>query len=83
MPSIDKAPQRSTDTNRHSKVLDVAQELSKSLPRTADALPAQEVERRDWACWNEQNKDAIATYNERIKSDGLPLARYRTFARGR
>jgi hypothetical protein len=58
MPRIDKAPPRSTDTNRLSKVLDVAQELSKSLAQTADVLPAQGVEHRYWECSNEQNKDA-------------------------
>ena len=44
---------------------------------------AQEVQRRYWERWNEQNKDAIAAYNQRIESEGLPLARYRTFAKGR
>ncbi|MEN9630618.1 MAG: hypothetical protein RJA10_3846, partial [Pseudomonadota bacterium] len=44
---------------------------------------AQEVQRRYWERWNEENKPAIEHYNARIAREGLPLARYRTFAKGR
>ena len=40
------------------------------------------MERRYWVQWNERNKDAIAAYNERIATHGLPLAKYRTFGKG-
>ena len=64
-------------------VLDMARELGMNLSQTVDTLLAQEVQRRYWERWNEQNKDAIAAYNERIEREGLPLAKYRTFAKGR
>ena len=44
-----------------------------------DALLAEEVKRQYWARWNEQNREAIDQYNERIEQEGLPLAQYRTF----
>jgi antitoxin CcdA len=46
-------------------------------------LLAEEVRRRYWERWNADNKDAIDAYNHRITRDGLPLAKYRSFAKGR
>ena len=54
-----------------------------NLSQTVDALLAEEVQRRYWARWNEDNKQAITDYNARIEREGLPLARYRTFMKGR
>ena len=54
-----------------------------NLSQTVDGLLAEEVRRRYWERWNEENKAAISAYNERIERDGLPLAKYRSFARGR
>ena len=83
MLNFDKAPKRPTNLSLNAKVLDMARELGMNLSQTVDALLAQEVQRRYWERWNEQNKDAIAAYNQRVESEGLPLARYRTFAKGR
>jgi len=54
-----------------------------NISQTVDTLLAEEVQRRYWARWNEANKEAIASYNARIERDGLPLAKYRSFAKGR
>jgi antitoxin CcdA len=83
MLNFDKAPKRPTNLSLNAKVLDMARELGMNLSQTVDALLAQEVQRRYWERWNEENKDAIAAYNQRVESEGLPLARYRTFAKGR
>ena len=80
---FDNSPTRPTNLSLNAKVLDMARELGMNLSQTVDALLAQEVQRRYWERWNEQNKDAIAAYNQRVESEGLPLARYRTFAKGR
>lgn len=53
-----------------------------TISQTVDALLAEEVQRRDSARWNEQNKEAIDTCNTRIEREGLPLAKYRTFLKG-
>lgn len=50
-----------------------------NLSQTVDELLAEEVKRRYWARWNEDNKEAIAAYNARIEREGVPLAKYRTF----
>ncbi len=56
---------------------------STDLSQTVNSLMAQKVYRPDWERWNEQNKDAITAYNQQIENEGLPLARYPTFAKGR
>ena len=74
---------RATNLSLSSDVLDMARELGLNLSQTVDALLAEEVKRRYWAKWNEDNKDAIAAYNTRVEREGLPLARYRSFMKGR
>lgn len=77
------APKRPVNLSLNSKMLDIARELGINLSQTVDALLADEVRRRYWERWNEDNKEAVAAYNARIEREGLPLAKYRTFMRGR
>jgi antitoxin CcdA len=83
MLQFDNATKRPTNLSLNGKVLDLARELGMNLSQTVDGLLAEEVRRRYWERWNEENKAAISAYNERIERDGLPLAKYRTFAKGR
>lgn len=76
------AVKRPVNLSLNAKVLDTARELGMNLSATVDTLLADEVRRRYWAQWNTENKDAIAHYNARIASEGLPLAQYRSFMRG-
>ena len=59
----------------------MAQEMGMNVSQTVDSLLAAEVKRRYWESWNDDNKEAIAAYNARIAKEGLPLAKYRSFAR--
>ena len=70
---------RATNLSLTAKVLDTARELGMNLSQTVDELLTEEVKRRYWARWNEDNKEAIAAYNARIEREGVPLAKYRTF----
>ena len=79
---LDDAPKRATNLTLNSKVLDLAKELGMNISATVDELLAAEVKRRYWERWNEDNKGAIEDYNARIEREGLPLARYRSFAKG-
>ena len=79
---FDDAPKRPTNLSLNAKVLDAARDLGMNLSATVDALLAEEVRKRYWARWNEDNKEAVAHYNARIAREGLPLARYRTFLKG-
>jgi len=60
-------------------VLEMAREMGMNVSQTVDTLLAAEVRRRYWEQWNEENREAVAEYNARIASEGLPLAKYRTF----
>ena len=80
---FDNALKKPTNLTLNAKVLDLARELGMNLPQAVDALLAEEVRRRYWERWNADNKGAIDAYNERIECDGLPLARYRSFAKRR
>jgi antitoxin CcdA len=79
MLQFDKAPKKATNLSLNSKVLEAARELGMNISQTVDSLLAEEVKRRYWQKWNEENAQAIDHYNARIKSEGLPLAKYRTF----
>jgi antitoxin CcdA len=79
MPRFDDAPKRATNLTLNSKVLDMARELGINISQTVDSLLAQEVTRLYWERWNEENKEAIEAYNDRIAREGLPLAKYRSF----
>jgi antitoxin CcdA len=76
---FDDAPKKATNLSLNSKVLEMARELGMNISQTVDALLAEEVKRRYWEKWKEENKDAMDAYNERIRREGLPLAKYRTF----
>ena len=76
---FDNAPKKATNLSLNSKVLEMARELGMNVSQTVDALLAEEVKRRYWEKWNEENKEAIEAYNARIAKEGLPLARYRSF----
>ena len=76
----DDAPKRATNLSLNTKVLNTARELGMNVSQTVDELLAAEVKRRYWARWNEENREAIEAYNARVEREGLPLARYRSFA---
>ena len=74
-----KRVKRAINLNLNAQVLERARALRMNLSSVVDGLLAEEVNKRYWARWNEENKAAIEHYNARIDKDGLPLARYRTF----
>ncbi len=79
MLQFDNAPKRATNLSLNAKVLEAARELGMNLSQTVDVLLADEVRRRYWALWNDENRDAVAAYNARVESEGLPLAKHRSF----
>lgn len=79
----DNAPKRATNLTLSVKVLDMARELGMNLSQTVDALLAAEVRKRYWERWNDENKEAVEAYNARVEKVGLPLAKHRTFMKGR
>jgi antitoxin CcdA len=79
MRHFDQAPRKATNLTLNSQVLKMARELGINVSQTVDQLLAEEVKRRYWQRWNEDNRAGIEAYNARIAKEGLPLAQYRTF----
>jgi antitoxin CcdA len=73
------APKRPVNLSINARTLELAKELGMNISQTVDTLLSDEVTRRYWEQWNENNKDAIDAYNARIAKEGLPLAKYRSF----
>ena len=81
MLDLKNAPKKATNLSLNSKVLEIARQLDINLSKTVDALLAEEVKRLYWEKWRNDNRQAMTAYNERIAEHGLPLAKYRSFAR--
>ena len=79
---FDDSPKRATNLSLNAKVLEMARELGMNISQTVDGLLAEEVKRRYWEQWNERNKGAIEAYNQRVRSEGIWGAKYRTVGRG-
>jgi antitoxin CcdA len=81
MLNFEDAPKKATNLTLNTRVLEMARELGMNISQTVDALLAEEVRRRYWEKWKEDSKEGIVAANERVAKYGLPLAKYRTFAR--
>ena len=83
MLNLEDGPKRATNLTLNAKVLDMARELGMNISQTVDALLAEEVRKRYWERWNDENKEAITAYNERVEREGLVMQKYRTFMKDR
>ena len=81
MLQFEKAPKKATNLSLNAKVLETAKQLGMNISQTVDTLLADEVKRRYWQKWRDDNREAFEAYNERIRKDGLPLAKYRTWGK--
>ena len=81
MLKFDDAPKKPTNLTLNSKVLEMARELGMNVSQTVDVLLAEEVRRRWWLKWQEDNREAIEAYNARVTRDGVWAAEHRSFGR--
>ena len=63
MRSIRNAPKRAINLSLNTKVLDMAREMGLNISQTVDTLLTEEVLRRYWQRWQQDNAEAIAHYN--------------------
>lgn len=78
---FENAPRKATNLSLNSKVLEAAREMGINISQTVDALLADEIKRRYWEKWRDDNQAAFAAHNERVRREGLPLAKYRTWGK--
>lgn len=72
---------RPVNLSINARTLDLAKEMGMNLSKTVDAFLQEEVKRRYWEKWRDDNKEAFAAYNERVAKDGIWGAKYRTFGK--
>jgi antitoxin CcdA len=76
---FENSPKKATNLSLNASVLEAAKELGMNISQTVDSLLADEVKRRYWEKWRDDNQEAFNAYNEQIQREGLPLAKYRSF----
>ena len=64
------APKKATNLTLNSKALEMAKDLGINVSQTLDTFLQSEVRRQYQKRWREDNKEAIAAYNERVIRDG-------------
>jgi antitoxin CcdA len=79
MLKFENTPKKATNLSLNTGLLEAARHLGLNLSQTVNTLLADEVKRRYWAKWNEDNQEAISAYNNRIAKHGLPLTPYRSW----
>lgn len=81
MPAPTASAKRPVNLSINARTLDTAKALGMNLSKTVDLFLAEEVKRRYWEKWRDDNKDAFAAYNARVAKDGIWGAKYRTFGK--
>jgi len=62
-----------------SELLQEAKELKINLSQTLEEALREKVRAEKGRQWLEENREAIESYNEWVRKNGLPLAKYRMF----
>jgi antitoxin CcdA len=76
---FDNTPKKTSNLSLKTRVMVASTTMGMNISQTVDELLADDVKQAKWQKWNEENKDAIDHYNARIRTEGLPLAQYRSF----
>jgi antitoxin CcdA len=70
---------RGTNVSLREDLIAEARQLGVSISSACEDGLAKAVKAEKERRWLEENADAIRSYNEWIKKNGVPLARYRRF----
>jgi len=62
-----------------SELLQEAKELKINLSQTLEEALREKVRAERGRKWLEENRKAIESYNQWVRKNGLPLAKYRMF----
>ncbi len=68
-----------TNLSLDSALVEDARELGINLSRTCEEALRKEVSAERGRRWQEENKEAIAAWNEWAENNELPLDKYRAF----
>ena len=70
---------RPTNVSLDSRLVEEARELGINVSRASEEGLAREIKAERQRRWLEDNKDALDEYNEWVRNNELPFAKYRQF----
>ena len=70
---------RPTNVSLDSRLVEEARELGINVSRASEEGLAREIKAERQRRWLEDNKDALDEYNEWVRTNELPFAKYRQF----
>ena len=70
---------RPTNVSLDSRLVEEARELGINVSRASEEGLAREIKAERKRRWLEDNKDALDEYNEWVRNNELPFAKYRQF----
>ena len=68
-----------TNVTLDPTLVEEAKALKINVSRACEQGLAERISEEKMRQWNERNQARLASWNEYVKEDGLPLARYRQF----
>jgi antitoxin CcdA len=77
-----KAGRRPTNISLDSELLRDAREFNVNVSRACEQGLIEEVRKRKWAKWQEDNKGAIDAYNAYVEKHGLMSEYFHDFGNG-
>ncbi len=76
----DRAPfRRPTNVSLDARLVEEAKELGINVSRASEEGLVREIKAERQRQWLEENKAAIDEYNDWVRNNELPLAKYRLF----
>ena len=77
---LTRSPQRkSVNLSMNQQLVAEAKELGLNISQIAEDGLAAAVSAETSRRWKEENREAIESWNEYVRVNGLPLAKYRMF----
>jgi antitoxin CcdA len=78
-PSRFTAQKRSTNVSLPSDLVDEAKRLGINLSQACESALSEQVRKALGEEWKRENKEAIESWNEWVRENGMPMAKYRQF----
>jgi len=78
-PARFEGPKKATNVSLSADLVEEAKRLGINVSEACQGGLASEVKKAREAAWQEENRDAIESWNEYTRRHGLPLAKYRQF----
>lgn len=78
-PARFEGPKKATNVSLSADLVDEAKQLGINVSEACQTGLAAQVKKAREAVWKEENRAAIDSWNDYIRKNGLPLAKYRQF----